>query len=190
MLRYLAFLLVAIVLTAQTTKEQPVKPYEDPEAYAVYAALLSSPNSGKPDVEQAVMAQRTLVFENCYEPDEQWREMLSPVVENYKTINQQRWDLVDASIRFPHKLLSADEMHALFSKGPKPGWKKFHGKYPQKALLSVSAVGFNPDKTVAMVAAESDCDSLCGSGGMSFLRKVDGVWQKFQPTGTICIVNH
>ena len=60
---------------------------------------------------------------------------------------------------------------------------------PHKALLFVSAVGFNLDKTVAIVAAESDCGPLCGSGGMSFLRKVDGAWHEFKPSGTICIVN-
>lgn len=187
MLRNLAF---ALALFAQTTKDQPVKSYDDPEAYAVYAALLSSPNSAKKAVDLAVMAQRTLVFDNCYEPDNQWREKLSPVVENYKQINQTRWDLVDNSIHFLHKLISADEMHALFSKGPDHGWKKFHRQYPRKALLSVSAVGFNPDRTLAMVATESDCGSLCGSGGISFLRKVDGDWQEFEPSGTTCIVMH
>jgi hypothetical protein len=137
-----------------------------------------------------VIAQRTLAFQDCYEPDKQWREMVSPVVVNYEEINRARWDLMDSRIPFPHKLISADEMRALFSKGPDRGWKKFHGKYPDQALLSVSAIGFNNDKTLAMVALESDCGALCGSGGRSFLRKVDGSWQKFQPTGTICIVNH
>ena len=185
MLRYVAFLLGALMFSANTAQPDASKPYEDPEAYAVYSALLS-PNSDK----QAVMAQRTLVFENCYQPDDKWREELGPVVENYKKINQDRWDLVDANIRFPHKLISAEEMRMFFSKGAKAGWKKFNRKYPDKALLLVSAVGFNSDKTVAMVATESDCGPLCGSGGMSFLRKVDGVWRKFYPSGTICTVSH
>ncbi len=121
---------------------------------------------------------------------DQWREILSPVVANYNEVNQTQWDLVDGKVNFPHRLISNEEMLAFFSKGPGHGWKKFNRKYPHKALLSVSAVGFNSDKTLAMVATESDCGSLCGSGGISFLRKANGAWKEFEPTGTICIVMH
>ena len=67
MWRNLAFTLGTIALFAQTTKDLPAKPYEDPDAYAVYAALLSSPSSEKSAAEPAVMAQRTFVLENCYD---------------------------------------------------------------------------------------------------------------------------
>jgi hypothetical protein len=190
MLRNLTCILLMFVLAAQSAPPETARPYEDPEAYQVYAALLATPESNKHAGELAVMARRTLVFENCYEPDEKWRKLLIPAVENYKEINRSPWDLVDSRIQFVHKLISADDMHALFSKGPKRGWKSFHRKYPHRALLFVSAVGFNPDKTVAVVATESDCGALCGSAGMSFLRKVDGVWEEFHPTGTVCVVNH
>ncbi|HET9365222.1 MAG TPA: hypothetical protein VFP71_09475 [Candidatus Angelobacter sp.] len=190
-LRCLALTALAFILPAQTTSSAIAKPYyEDPEGYEIYAALLAAPNPNKGGSDLAVILQRTLVFENCYKPDEQWRELLAPVLENYEKMNQTRWNLADSLFRFPHKLISADEEYALFAKGTKNGWKQFHRKYPHKALLSVSAVGFNREKTIAMVATESDCGPLCGSGGISFLRKTDGMWKEFHPTGTICVVVH
>jgi hypothetical protein len=189
-LRFFVSMAWAVILPAQTGSPTTPKPYEDPEAYEVYSAILAAPQSGKSNSDLAVMSQRTLPFENCYKPDDQWRELLAPVVEDYINVNQTRWDLVDNRISFPHTLVSADQMNAIFSKGPNQGWKRFHRKYPHKALLYVSAVGFNANRTVAMVATESDCGPLCGSGGLSFLRKVDGRWQEFEPTGTICIVVH
>jgi hypothetical protein len=189
-MRYLLFFLCPLMVYAQTVTTQEIKPYEVLEAYEVYAAVLASPKSNKAGSELAVMKQRTLILKNCYEPDDQWREMLSPVVANYNEVNQTQWDLVDSKVNFSHRLISYEEMLALFSKGPGHGWKRFNRKYPHKALLSVSAVGFNSDKTLAMVATESDCGSLCGSGGISFLRKTNGAWKEFEPTGTICIVMH
>lgn len=122
-LRCLALTALAFILPAQTTSSAIAKPYyEDPEGYEIYAALLAAPNPNKGGSDLAVILQRTLVFENCYKPDEQWRELLAPVLENYEKMNQTRWNLADSLFRFPHKLISADEEYALFAKGTKNGW--------------------------------------------------------------------
>jgi hypothetical protein len=64
-----------------------------------------------------------------------------------------------------------------------PGWKVF-SQLPGGRLITLSAVGFNTDRTRAMVTVQYDCfppsepltESMCHEGGIYFMEKKDGKW--------------
>jgi hypothetical protein len=61
---------------------------------------------------------------------------------------------------------------------PADGWDAFFGKYPDsRGYIELSAVGFNADKTLAVVYMGHHCHYLCGGGTQHMLEKVDGQWQ-------------
>ena len=57
------------------------------------------------------------------------------------------------------------------------GWKNFFSKYPNSpGILLVSRIGFNADKTEAIVYAGKSCGTLCGEGYYVRLTKIGERW--------------
>ena len=44
-------------------------------------------------------------------------------------------------------------------------------------MVELSSVGFDPDKTRAVVVVRHYCGGLCGSGSMLALRRTEAGWQ-------------
>jgi hypothetical protein len=67
------------------------------------------------------------------------------------------------------------------------GWEGFYQRYPDSGgWIELSAVGFNVDKTVAVVYMGHHCGPLCGSGGFHVLEKKDGKWVALGWEGSGC----
>lgn len=49
--------------------------------------------------------------------------------------------------------------------------------------LALSAVGFNPEHTRALVHVSYSCGGKCGGAGMSAFEKLNGVWREVTPAG-------
>ena len=74
------------------------------------------------------------------------------------------------------KLISEGEKNKLFQKGD--GWKRFYATYPEsQGILDVSRVGFNGDRTQALVYAGNQSHWLAGAGFYVLLEKKDGKWE-------------
>jgi hypothetical protein len=54
---------------------------------------------------------------------------------------------------------------------------KFAAAHGADGLLELSAVGFSPDMTLAIVYVGFDCP-LCGRWGLHILKKTDGRWKQ------------
>jgi hypothetical protein len=68
------------------------------------------------------------------------------------------------------------------------GWQGFYQRYPDSGgIVELSAVGFNADKTVAVVYAGHNCGSLCRRGGFHVLQKKAGQWEPPHWDGTKCM---
>ena len=52
--------------------------------------------------------------------------------------------------------------------------------------MELSAVGFNVNKTVAVVYMGHYCGALCGGGGFHVLKKKDGKWVALDWKGSSC----
>lgn len=80
------------------------------------------------------------------------------------------------NIKIKYALVSDEEIDALFKEGA-GGWEAFHKKFPKSnGILTLSRVGFNAEKTQALVYKGWSCGGLCGGGGYTLLTKKKGVW--------------
>jgi hypothetical protein len=79
-------------------------------------------------------------------------------------------------IEKPHEIVSSDDIGVDFKDG---GWEGFHQRYPDSGgYIIMSAVGFNKEKTQAIVYTGSACGGLCGLWRFHLLEKIDGKWKK------------
>lgn len=84
-------------------------------------------------------------------------------------------------------LASASDLTNFFRVQGKDGWKAFYESHPDSSgWIELSAVGFNADKTVAVIYHGHHCGNLCGGGGFTVLRKKEGKWQPWQFKGAGC----
>jgi hypothetical protein len=73
-------------------------------------------------------------------------------------------------------LLSKKEEARLFRKG-QDGWLKILKRYPKAhGVITFSAVGFNQNRTQALVNVSKNCGFLCGRGEFILLQKQNGKW--------------
>jgi hypothetical protein len=111
----------------------------------------------------------------CLEPDDVSKRTIGTAISDYNKVNQKRWLLTRRfSIEKPYRLLSGNRLLTLARNGSAMGW------------IEVSAVGFNDEKTIAVVYAGHHCGSLCGGGTFHVLHKQDGLWQPLKWNGISC----
>ena len=62
------------------------------------------------------------------------------------------------------------------------GWGGFREAFPQsRGYLILSAVGFNADKTLALVYVEHRCRGLCAAARYYILEKRKAHWTQYNP---------
>src|SRR5205085_11380065 len=101
-------------------------------------------------------------------------------LDNYLNANRQSHLLIDLfRLRTEHTLITEAEMKALA--GQRESWWMWTGfddKYPHAAgLYGLSAVGFNRERTQALVYFWNACGGTCGDGSYVLLEKCDGTWR-------------
>jgi hypothetical protein len=170
----LTLLLLAGIIAAQTTpKEETPQPYHDPEAYAIYSAIIQNEWANLPPrPERLFISDQTVILhKTCFTPHGESRAILGPAIAEYLKVNQERRSLKpEFHIDKPYELVTA-------SKTTAPFWIGFSG------------VGFNDAKTVAVVSVDSvfpDIGSSNGSGTFIVLFKKNGKWQRGKWSGNDC----
>lgn len=75
------------------------------------------------------------------------------------------------------RLISHQEVERFSRTDPGFWWGDFYRKYPNAAgLFTFSKVGFNADRTQAVVYRAFSCGDTCGYGSYVLLVKEEGVW--------------
>jgi hypothetical protein len=159
----------------------------DPEAYRVYAALL--PNEWTVRSAHA----KTLVFEEetsmpkmCPEPsggvlNTEWRDVLDDF-HHQNAVPKRLLPGMDLGI--PYVVVPRADILASFTNAPNDrmgGWTAFYQTYPDSGgHMMVSGVGFNPQKTRAIVYMGHSCGLLCGGGTYYFLENSSGRWREMK----------
>jgi hypothetical protein len=169
----------------QSIAVQPVA--EDPEAYTVISALL--PGEGQ----FLVLRQQTTFWEKKTSKDlgirgdAKFRKEWGKVMDDFVRKNRSPRLLDDKiALERSYKIVSDSELDAIFEHRDADGWNAFYKKYPRSfGIWSVSAVGFNADKTKALVELNRNCGLLCGGGGPHFLEKRDGRWVEVRVNATV-----
>jgi len=128
-----------------------------------------------------VISTETVFLKVCRaaEEESQVRQTASAIADYYRA-NLKRWTLLPKlKIELPYTLVPPEELTAfLTSAGHFAGWDKFYERYPgSPGWIEFSAVGFNQDKTLAVLYVAHHCGLTCGGGGIRTLLKKDGKWQ-------------
>ena len=188
MLGKVTSLLILALLLSQGVRSSSdkVPPYEDQEAYEVYSTLipLERPlrNAG---AKRLIIQNETKGYEMCLRPEKQWEEKIGPAISDYVRSNAKP-SLLQQRIKIgvPYRLIMADELKSAIQTA---GWEGFYQRYPDSGgWIELSAVGFNVDKTVAVVYMGHHCGPLCGRGGFHVLEKKDGKWVALDWEGSGC----
>jgi len=164
------------------------KPYDVDEAYEVYSAIL--PTIGESPL---VIRTETRTPEICLQPlDAQAERTLRPVINNYLELNALPWQLQKHfDIKRHYELLAEEELSATFPSGMNgspsmEGWGTFYERHPDsKGWIELSAVGFNADKTIAVVYMGYYCGDGCRGGEFRALQKDAGKVATTNRKGTV-----
>ena len=190
-----------LALLAALPHQQPLnpaalKPYEDPEAYEVYAVALPPRARWNLNSEYLVIQQETfpegcgIALDSCIKGGEAFKRYWGEVLGDFKMQN--------GSVRFlskpipgpvKHKYVSHEQVLAIFSRGSRDPWTEFYRRYPKAGgSVSLSAVGFNAAKTKALVFVGHSYNLLGAIDRYVFLERQEGKWRVVRPTGvTLCM---
>ena len=190
----LIFLFVTFLSFAQSTGAQSAA-YDDAEAYAVYSAILQEEWPAKEAKAKRLVIQietedyRLSDDKTCLQPAEGEEGKYGPIVSAYREINTKAKLLQRKfTSEIPYDLVAKASIRTYFAKAGVDGWPAFYNKYPDSGgFITMSAVGFNADKTIAIVYMGHSCGGLCGGGLYHFLRKTEGKWSVFQWPGSTCM---
>jgi hypothetical protein len=118
-----------------------------------------------------------------------FREAFASIFRSFDETNQQKM-LLEHHFTFqkPYRLISRGELDASFRHVPqnaiRDGWEGFRNSFPDSSgYLILSGVGFNADKTIALVYVEHRCANMCSQAQYYILKKSHGHWVKCVPNG-------
>ena len=160
----------------------------DDEDYAVYAALLNDLYGGKAIALEREVAGCTGIGSNK-EGENAWQKSLDGLSQKLpklsaKTIadfksRSRLCRTLDAKFNASVTLLSKQERRAIFAgKDTRKAWATFYKKFPGSAgYIIVSSIGFNEDRSQALVDLTNKCGDKCGAEQFVLLTKVNGEWR-------------
>ena len=172
------------VVTAISQEPSAAQPYESPDAYKIYSLLLPHEESygfanGGLIIQQETEAEYPPVEGACLSSDVAKR--FKDAISDYRRVRETTWLLQRRfEIEKPYEIVTRDRI-ALVLKSERDLNIE---RYPSSGgYIFMSAVGFNKNKTLAIVFAGSRCGGLCGSARFHFLQKVGEKWKEV-PVGT------
>lgn len=164
------------------------KPYDVQEAYQIYSLLLPNEESyglakGRLVIQQDA-AQKHEALNSCLtnEAANKFRDAIS----DFNRQDAKGWILQRRfQIAKPYVLIDSGTIGRVFRQPG--GWDSFYKRYPNSGgYLIMSSVGFNRDKTQAIVYTGSSRGGLCGRWSFHLLEKVQGKWK--EAPGVTCSV--
>jgi len=164
----LIFLLLSVA--ALVPQQVPAaQPYDAPDAYEIYSLLLPHEESYG-FAEGTLMIQENTVAEDvsgaCLKSNDAKR--FRGAIAGYNRIYNKNWLLQrQFQISKSYRLVGDNVISSLPDR-------------PQTAAsyVSLSPVGFNHDRTQAIVFVRSSCGGLCGSWRFHILERVHGKWNE------------
>jgi hypothetical protein len=104
-------------------------------------------------------------------------ELQQETVDDFKTANEQSY-LLQREFNLPvnYVLISQEELNGIFGGGR--GWDNFYNKYSDsQGIMTFSRVGFNAERSQALVCVGNQYHFLAGAGYIVLLVKEDGIWR-------------
>ena len=180
----------------------------DPDAYAVYSAILPQVTMVKHmKATNYVINSDTWALDMCLIPDEASRALMQDAISSYIEQNAAPWRLQEHfTLALPYELcplqvtrgdkwaeiLEAErqQRNKVTAASDEPDSSKtvsFEDRFPgARGYVRLSAVGFNRDKTVAVVGIRVGCGPMCGSSGFHVLQRQGDTWIPLKWSGVAC----
>ncbi|HEV2299152.1 MAG TPA: hypothetical protein VGR72_11620 [Candidatus Acidoferrales bacterium] len=185
---------------ASRPNSQSTRSSLDAAVYEVYSALLSTKDAFGMNPGTMVIIQKETSkdfmpnqISKCFQSHEEYHFDLESAVALYRQW-QFHMDFKDAIHDFelenkvpgeltrqlmipgPYEILSSNQINSLEVSGNYL-WADFYKNYPSsEGYVAFSTVGFNAERTRAIVSAYRICGSLCGGGRTYAMEKVNGKW--------------
>jgi hypothetical protein len=182
-----SLLILALLLSQGVISGGKPTPYEVQEAYEVYSAILPSEWPLRDAHAKTLIIQNeTKGYEMCLRPEKEWQEKVGPAISDYVRSNAKPSLLQPTiNVEVPYQLIIADELRSVTQTAD---WEGFYQRYSNSGgWIELSAVGFNHNKTVAVVYMGHHCGPLCGGGGFHVLEKKEGKWVALDWKGSSCL---
>jgi hypothetical protein len=177
------FLLLVIPLTSNCLATTNQQTDVSDEEYAVYSSVLREQFVSERTQVVVIVNQTTGIPPYSGTPDANYFRRASSAVsqvtiDDYLTKNNQTHPLSDRfNTRVRRVLFDNAEFHRLFRDVTK-GWEEFYRRFPNSGgFIRFSRVGFNVERTQALVYVEHGCGGTCGAGRYLLLAKREGVWR-------------
>lgn len=191
--RALLLLFWIVFPTVFSSQEKEIEAYEDRDAYEVYVAALALNRPHQDSIQNAKLLLFEEEIEAWLSDRAEWsgiklsrraRKEWQPVLEDYIRANQTPRRLIRGfSLETPYVVVPKGEIEACRGKD---FWKAFRERFPgAEGYISFSSVGFNHDRSKAIVQVDHSCGPLCGGGLPHFLEKKDGKWVPAKVDATI-----
>ena len=165
----------SLTITSQEAQRELMAAYENSDAYDVYDALLSTDTASA--TSPLVISAETEPSGMCLKPEGQWKRTLVHAIGDYNKQNATTYRLQPKfRMKRRYELLTKEEIYARFKHPGDGGW------------VELSAVGFNSQRTIAVLWVGYGCPGLCGSGTFYVLHKKNGKWQQLEWKGTSCVI--
>lgn len=174
---------VAVLTFGYEAHSQTARLYTDKEAFKVYSAIMPGVIAGKTTLVEDTTAKRPV---NCLKDESVSDPDLREALADYQHVNERVWILSgEFDTGSKRDFVQRKELDSFFRKNVDKGWKKFYRKHPDAAgFVSFSAVGFNQDRSAAVVySAVSSC-AFCASGGLHFMKKGPNGWVELKDAST------
>jgi hypothetical protein len=178
-MRTLTLVLAVALITSLLTAEQhsaAAPPYEDSDAYEIYSLLLPDEQYYGSAKGTLVLQQETLASakldDNCLTPEaaREFKEATDDYRRHGEPLSLQRRLNIDK----PYELVPTDTIRTLINVY---NWDEFYKRYPGSGgIIMMSAVGFDRQRTLAIVYTWSACNNQCGSGSFNLFKKTQGKW--------------
>lgn len=151
----------------------------DPEEYVIYSNILDETDYIDNKTRLAVIKDHTShsSFIDLTDLKSSINYLSQDTINDYQSKNTETSSLKGLlNLKVKYLLISKGDVDRIFHKGP-ASWELFYKKYRgAKGLITLSRVGFDSDKTQALVHVVISCDWTCGNGQFIFLKKDANKW--------------
>jgi hypothetical protein len=169
--------------------EAIVKPYGDPDAYSIYAVLLESEKHTFFVIRSDTESFASATIKNIgIEGDRSFQKVWGSVLKDYADqLRTPKLLTRNIPTETAYELVSEQKIRAIFKSERK--WEAFYELYPLShgGYYWFSPVGFDLQKTHAIVTINHLCGMLCGGGEPHFFEKVSGKWHEVSVKATMTV---
>lgn len=189
MRRIILLFIISLLLfpSISLSQDNQPAPYKDSIAYEIYSTILLSEWAVRVAKAKTLVirAETDAKFQMCLKPDDESKKIIGSAISNYLEVNKKIWLIQEKfTLEIPYKIVSGETIKSMVEKN---NWEEFYNRYPNSGgYIGLSAVGFNEDKTIAVVYVAHSCGQLCGGGRYHVLRKKDGKWVPLSWRGSSC----